>query len=168
MKSRQSISINTTSNTYVPQEVGISELANLLRYDRISGYTELTKGYQVNYSQTFFSSFSTRTLCSFCYLTTVYISLLHHRTIALSLSHYRVIVIALLSLHRSIDRNLDVAIGNCSDYIVHFGCHSYGLSFSAFLVDICLLVVVDMDVFVVVVNISHNLLLLQKHLANFN
>ncbi|XP_078321933.1 receptor-type tyrosine-protein phosphatase alpha-like isoform X2 [Crassostrea virginica] len=46
MKSRQSISINTTSNTYVPQKVGISELANLLRYDRISGYTELTKGYQ--------------------------------------------------------------------------------------------------------------------------
>ena len=99
----------------------------------------------------------------------MYISLLHHRTIALSLSHYRVIVIALLSLHRSIDRNLDVAIGSCSDYIAHFGCHTYGLSFSAFLVDICLLVVVDMDVFVVVVNISHNLLLLlQKHLANFN
>lgn len=95
MKSRQSISVNTTNNTYVPQEVGISELANLLRYDRISGYTELTKGYQVFYSQTFFlhfplehsvhSAISLQCIYRYC---TIAPSHYRYHTIMSSSSHY--------------------------------------------------------------------------------
>lgn len=45
MKSRQSLAVS--NGGFVPLDLAINELANLLRYDKVDGYEELNREYQV-------------------------------------------------------------------------------------------------------------------------
>lgn len=45
MKSRQSLAVS--NGGFVPRDLAINELANLLRYDKVDGYEELNREYQV-------------------------------------------------------------------------------------------------------------------------
>lgn len=54
MKSRQSLAVS--NGGFVPRDLAINELANLLRYDKVDGYEELNREYQVKKYGFFFKS----------------------------------------------------------------------------------------------------------------
>lgn len=45
MKSRQSFAVSNSG--FVPRDLAINELANVLRYDKVDGYEKLNREYQV-------------------------------------------------------------------------------------------------------------------------